>query len=55
MSKQKTKDKEIEDIWIEDSEQKIRDMGDGKDMAVPEKEGFTDFDDFDDFDQKDDS
>ena len=48
MSKTKSNDKKIEDIWIEDSEDKIRHMDDGKDMSVPDKEGFTDFDQEDD-------
>ncbi len=48
MSKTKSNEKELEDIWLEDSERKIRDMDEGKDMSVPEKEGFTDFDQEDD-------
>ncbi|MCP5106685.1 MAG: hypothetical protein GY950_25095, partial [bacterium] len=41
---------DIEELWIEEAEQKVRQMdkGDKKDIAdIPDKEGFTDFDDFD--------
>lgn len=43
MSTTKPKEKDIEELWIEDSERKIREMDNGKDQSIPAKEGFTDF------------
>jgi hypothetical protein len=43
MSTTKPKENDIEELWLEDSERKIREMDNGKDQAIPAKEGFTDF------------